>query len=238
MSTESPPQPKPRPSPAAGKGRPADAPGGSSWGLRLFDVALIGLFLALAFLLGVFPLKDTDFFWHLRTGDLIRRTGQIPGVDFYTFTRAGEPWIDLHWIFQVGVSWVYERGGVPALTLAKCVITCAALLLLITARRRTWPVWTMILAWTPALLVLSGRMYVRPETLSLFYLSVYLAVLCRWDRHPWLAWLLPFVQVAWVNSHGLFVLGPILLGFGLLDAALRSRTFGGDGRRWNESLFE
>jgi hypothetical protein len=54
----------------------------------------------------------------------------------------------------------------------------------------------MILAWTPALLVLSGRMYIRPETLSLLYLSIHLAVLCRWDRRPWLAWLLPFVQAA------------------------------------------
>ena len=156
MSTESPPQPKPRPSPAAAKGRTANAPGGASWGLRLFDVALIGLFLALAFLLGVFPLKDADFYWHLRTGDLIRETGEIPRVDFYTFTRAGTPWIDLHWMFQVGVSWINERGGVPALTLAKALITALAVFLLITARRRDWPIWAMVLAWIPALLVLSG----------------------------------------------------------------------------------
>ncbi len=30
--------------------------------------------------------------------------------------------------------------------------------------------------------------------------------------------ILPFVQLAWVNSHGLFVLGPILLVFALIDA--------------------
>ena len=48
----------------------------------------------------------------------------------------------------------------------------------------------MVLAWLPALLVLGGRMYVRPETLSLLYLSIYLAVLFRWDRFPALAWLL------------------------------------------------
>ena len=34
------------------------------------------LFLALTFLLGAFPLKDADIYWHLRTGDLIRQTGQ------------------------------------------------------------------------------------------------------------------------------------------------------------------
>jgi len=215
-----------------GKSRAEGESGGGSWGLRLFDLGLVGLFLALAFLLGVFPLKDTDFYWHLRTGDLIREFGEIPRVDFYTFTRAGAPWIDLHWIYQVAISWIYERGGVPALTLAKCLVTCAALLLLITARRRAWPVWMMILAWLPALLVLSGRMYVRPETMSLFYLSVYLAVICRWDRWPMLAWFLPLAQLAWVNTQGLFVLGPIILGFGLIDAALRSRNFEGDRRRW------
>ena len=79
----------------------------------------------------------------------------------------------------------------------------------------------MVLAWLPALLVLSGRMYVRPETLTLLYLSIFLAVVSRWDRFPRLALLLPLVQVAWVNSQGLFVLGPIILVFGLIDAALR-----------------
>ena len=68
-------------------------------------------------------------------------------------------------------------------------------------------------------------MYVRPETLTLLYLSIFLAIILRWDRYPWLALLLPFVQVAWVNSHGLFVLGPIVLVFGLIDAALRFGFF-------------
>ena len=69
----------------------------------------------------------------------------------------------------------------------------------------------MLIAWLPALLVLGGRMYVRPETLSLLYLSIYLAVLFRIDRLPALAFVLPVVQVAWVNTQGLFVLGPIVL---------------------------
>ena len=75
-------------------------------------------------------------------------------------------------------------------------------------------------------------MYVRPETLTLLYLSIYLAILLRWDQRPRLALLLPLVQVAWVNSHGLFVLGPIVLGFGLIDAALRFGFFAPERRTW------
>ncbi len=233
MSTVSPPEPRPRSE--TSRPRPGQETGSAerpSWGLRVIDACLIALFLALTFLLGIFPLKDADYYWHLRTGDLIRQTGQVPRVDFYTFTRQGTPWIDLHWIFQVGISWVREHGGVPALTLAKAVITCLAVFLLITARRRSWPIWTMILAWLPALLVLSGRMYVRPETLSLLYLSIYLAVVCRWDRFPVLAWVLPLVQLAWVNTHGLFVLGPVVLVFALVDAALRRGALAPDRLRW------
>jgi tetratricopeptide (TPR) repeat protein len=90
----------------------------------------------------------------------------------------------------------------------------------------------MILAWLPALLVLSGRIYVRPETLTLLYLSIFLAVIVKWDRFPLLAFLLPVVQVAWVNSQGLFVLGPVVLGIGLIDSALRLGIFRPERRRW------
>jgi hypothetical protein len=235
MSTESPPQLLEKAKAAESQLRPtagANARMQPSLGAPLADAFLIVLFLTLTFLLGAFPLKDADFYWHLRTGDLIRESGKVPRTDPFTFTRVDVPWIDLHWLFQIAISWVYEHGGIVALNLAKCVVTSVALLVLVTARRRDWPVWVMVLAWLPALLVLAGRMYVRPETLTLLYLSIFLAVISRWDRFPRLALLLPFVQVAWVNSHGLFVLGPILLTLGLFDAALRFGFFAPERRRW------
>jgi tetratricopeptide (TPR) repeat protein len=214
---------------SAAAGESSEPPSWKNW---LADACLITLFLSLTFLLGVFPLKDADFYWHLRTGDLIRQTGRVPHVDIFTFERQGTPWIDLHWVFQIGISWLYQHGGVVALNLAKCGLTCLAVFLLITARRPDWPVWVITLAWLPALLVLGGRMYVRPETLTLLYLAIFLAVVTRWDRRPALAFLLPLVQVAWVNSQGLFVLGPIILILALLDSAMRPGAFASDQRKW------
>jgi tetratricopeptide (TPR) repeat protein len=218
-------------------------PGRLRWTARAADAVLILLMLGLTFLLGVFPLKDTDIYWHLKTGDLIRQTGHVPRTDIFTFTRGASstseaaPWIDLHWLYQVGVSWLFEHGGVVALNLAKCVVTTLAMLVLLTARRREWPVWVMVLAWLPALVALGGRMYVRPETLTLLYLSIFLAVIMRWDRYPALAWLLPVVQVFWVNSQGLFVLGPIVLAFGLIDVfiSMAMESVGGETRFLNRT---
>ncbi|HEX8200838.1 MAG TPA: hypothetical protein VF590_10140, partial [Isosphaeraceae bacterium] len=195
--------------------RPAMAPE------RILDAALVVTFLALTFLLGVFPLKDVDFWWHLKTGDLIRQTGRIPHHDLFTYTVPDHAWIDLHWGFQVLLSWGYQHAGVVGLNLAKCAITCAAVLLLLSARRRDWPLGAMLVAWVPGLVLLGGRMYVRPETLTLLDLAAFLAVLERWQEQPRLAFVLPVVQVTWVNTQGLFVLGPIVLAFALIDAALR-----------------
>src|SRR5262245_1670504 len=92
-------------SPLPAPSQPAMARPRSRLAGRWMDAALVAAFLALTFLLGVFPIKDTDFWWHLRTGDLIRQQGRVPTADIYTFTRLGHPWTDLHWGFQILLSW-------------------------------------------------------------------------------------------------------------------------------------
>src|SRR5262249_47338725 len=61
---------------------------------------------------------------------------------------------------------------------------------------------------------------------------IFLAVVTRWDRWPALAFVLPVVQIAWVNSQGLFILGPIILVFAFLDSALRPNAFAPERRKW------
>src|SRR5437868_14987463 len=132
MSTESQPQATKRPkefvskAPAVVRSQPPEQ---LPWVARFADGCLMALFLALTFLLGVFPLKDTDFWWHLRTGEIIRATGAVPKTDCYTFTVPDHPWIDLHWLYQVALSWAYDHGGIVAPNLSNCAITCAAVFL-------------------------------------------------------------------------------------------------------------
>jgi len=196
------------------------------------DGALLLAFLGLTFLLGVFPMKVVDIWWHLRTGDLIRAEGTVPRTDWYTYTVPDHEWVDLHWGFQVAASWLYERAEVNGLILAKCAISTLAVGLLITSRKRSWPLWVMALAWLPGLVLLGGRMYVRPETVSLLFIAGYLAILFRWQRWPWLGLLLPVLQALWVNVQGLFIFGPFFVGLALVDAAIRPNAFAPERRRW------
>src|SRR5262245_41980308 len=179
--------------------------------VRWLDVAIVSAFLGLVFLLGLTRQRDIDFWWHLRTGDLIRQGGQVPRTDWFTYGAAGHEWIDMQWGFQVLLSWGYQLGGIPLLTVAKSVVIVATVALLLAAPEKGWPLWAMVLAWMPALMLFSGRMLIRPETLTVLYLAAFLAILARVRQRPWLAWLLPPIQVAWVNSQGLFFLGPCVL---------------------------
>ena len=170
-------------------------------------VALLGL----ALLLGCFPMSDFDVWWHLRTARLIVESHAVPKVDVLTYTNAGRPWIDLYWFFQLVLGGLYKLGGVSALVLMKAIGGALVVYLAWLSRRRGGRHWPLLLVWLPALIVVSGRLCERPELFSLIYLAGFFAVLANASEKPRLFWLLPLLQVLWVNSHGFFVLGPLVL---------------------------
>jgi tetratricopeptide (TPR) repeat protein len=206
----------------------------------LADSLLLVLMVAAAFLLGCQELFDTDVWWHLRAGQWIWAERRVPDLDPFTFASANRPWVDLHWVFQLMLAGAYAAGGVRGMVLLAACLGVGVLWAGLSARERAWPVWVVVICWMPALLAMSSRFDPRPELVSLMGMAAYLLILPRTDRRPLLAWLLPAVQVIWVNAHALFVLGPIILGTYLLDHAVgltvRSSTepqrSDHVGRRW------
>ncbi|HSS38429.1 MAG TPA: hypothetical protein VLT58_06650 [Polyangia bacterium] len=166
---------------------------------------------ALAFLLGCTPMSDFDVWWHLRTGQLILEMHAVPRVDLFTYTNATRAWVDVHWLYQVGLALLYRVGGASVLVLVKAAAGAAIVALSLLGRRREQPAWPVALAWLPGIVMLSGRLSERPELVSLVLLAVYLAVLARAPQKPRWLWVLPAVQLLWVNCHGFFVMGPLVL---------------------------
>jgi tetratricopeptide (TPR) repeat protein len=172
-------------------------------------------------------ITDTDIWWHLATGDEIRRTGDAPSAEMHSYTALGRRWIDIHWLFQSGISLLYEKGGFGALTAFRAAIILA-LFGLLYARGRRWagPIlvgWVLFLA----ALACQERFLVRPEIVSWILMAIVLAALDRAletdsaGRRA-IVWLgLPVLQILWVNVQGLFILGPVLLVLALLASALR-----------------
>jgi tetratricopeptide (TPR) repeat protein len=190
---------------------------GARWLPRAVDAALVALLLAAAFLLGCCELYDADVWWHLAGGRWILEHHRAPGLDPFSFGSADRVWVDLNWLFQVVLAVLYDRGGLAAVILLAAAAATAALAVGASARGRSWPVALGVLAWIPALVLMSSRFRPRPEVFTLLYLAGFLGVLWRAERRPALLWVLVPLQILWVNTHGLFVLGPLLLGFYALD---------------------
>ena len=179
--------------------------------LRLAEGALILLLVAAAFALVCQELDDADIWWHLKAGQWIWTQGKVPTHDPFTFASSDRPWIDLHWLFQLMLAAAFAAGGVRGMIFMASGVFAAVLLMSVSAGDRRWPCWLVAACWLPALVAMSQRSAPRPELFSLLGISLYLAVLHRADETAEVAWSLPIVQVLWVNSHGLFVLGPIVL---------------------------
>src|SRR5688572_32212929 len=69
-----------------------------------------GLPVALVFFLGLREIGTADFWWQWATGRHILENG-IPTHDPWLTTAEPRPWIELRWVFCVGLYWMVEYVG-------------------------------------------------------------------------------------------------------------------------------
>ncbi len=178
------------------------------WRLVLF------LCLILVAILGARKISAHDMGFHLTGGEWIAQHRQVPQVDTYTYSAQGNPYIDSHWLYQLALYGLYQAGGYDALTLAHVVLLfCGFLLLALRCRKPRAPDWLNPALLTLAAFIMERRFVERPEIVSWLFLGATLWVLETYSskRKP-ILWLLPLLQLVWVDIEGLFVLGWIAMG--------------------------
>lgn len=65
------------------------------------------------------PIPPHDFWWHMATGQFIVETGQIPSVDQFSYTQAGQPFYNQSWLAQILMYGIYRLGGLPLVLIIK-----------------------------------------------------------------------------------------------------------------------
>lgn len=167
----------------------------------------------------------TDFWHHLARGQQIVQTGAMLDTDVFTFTVAGHRIVDVNWLTQVIYHGLYSAGGIDLVQLVN------SLVLALMAGGLVWLCWracgnvrVAALVSIAALAAMWPLFTVRPQTFSML-LFVGMAVILDLSRtRRWLIWLAPALMILWVNMHGAFAAGLMLLGCHVVADAWERRS--------------
>lgn len=222
------------------------AVGGSAMGLvnraSRLDRWLIVIFFGFIGAFSTFQLHDLDTWFHLKVGELILQRGGIPVSMDFVYSVPSHPWQDGYWLFQVIIASVYRIGGVEGLCLLRTALVATLFALLCqtirvsrdSTRSQTIPpagcgvsAAFLIPCLLLASLAASNRFRLRPDLFTLLLVAgcLYLLHAYRAGRER-IVWLLPLLQVVWVNSHQLFPLGLFLVGAFLVGEIIEKWVVG------------
>jgi hypothetical protein len=201
---------------------------------------LLGLALLLG--LGLFSreLSDSDFWWHLKSGEWIVRTYRLPVPDPFAYTtalaRPAYPGEELvrhfnlteEWLAQVSIYLIWRVTGFGGVVLLR------ALLLNLFCATAGWIVWRRRgnFYWAVAAGLAAASVNVefandRPYLATFLSLALTVAVLESRRR----VWLLAPLFLLWANCHGGFFLGWVAVGAYAAEALwlrVRGRPHPGD----------
>ena len=164
------------------------------------------------------PLPSVDLAYHLRAGAEILATRAIPSVDTWTFTAAGMPWQDQQWGAQVVLAAAYQALGWTGLILVRAALVGVAFgLLFDLCRRRAGSIRVAALLSLAAFGCAAITLGLRPQLFGVALFSATLWLVLRRREAPRLLWIVVPLEIAWVNMHGSFILGPALLGIALVE---------------------
>ena len=164
-------------------------------------------------------ISDSDFWWHLKTGEYIASTHSLPSPDpfsFTTSTSAAEAVVRQvnlthEWLAQLILYGAYGALGFPG------VILLRVSLLLIFCGISAWVVYRRgmgidraIAAGVAAGLAVLPSVADRPYLFTFVFIAVFIAVLDGASAK--LRWALPVIMLIWANAHGGFILGLAILG--------------------------
>lgn len=178
-----------------------------------------GSLLLFVFCFAIRPIYDPDFWWHLKSGETMVKTGGLLQFDPFTFSGDGvvsaREAIILkgYWLWQLTAYSLYSLFGFNGISLLNFLTFGAMAGVIITQMRRQ-----QVGVALAAFLVTIGLFFVsysyrleRPQVISILFAAILVALLSRVRDNEKLGWSLPLVMMVWANLHGGFVVGDLIL---------------------------
>jgi hypothetical protein len=181
-------------------------------------------FIAL-FVLAAPRINEPDIWWHLKNAEHIVQTHSFPSRDEYSFTAAGAAWLDHEWLSEILFFGAYKALGLRGIVALYLAVLAALFggLSYFASRDGVNPK-------TAATLVLTGvvmsTVSYGPRMLLLGWLCMVglLILLQRLSTGRYVPlWLFPLLFCLWINLHGSWLFGMIVLGIYFVSGLLKWR---------------
>ncbi|GAC1339669.1 MAG: hypothetical protein NVSMB29_07360 [Candidatus Dormibacteria bacterium] len=186
---------------------------------------LLGTSLLLCLLPVTRAIRDPDFWWHLRTGQLILQKHGLLGTDPYTYTVADHRWVMHEWGAEVLFALLHALGGIALIVAVLSLVTWLGMLCIYLNARMRMPQY-VTLAMGILLAVIAGYPIWGPRTQMITFALTCLFILLA-ERHLRLGgravWALVPLTIVWCNLHSGFVIGLVFVGLMLLSDWLGDR---------------
>jgi hypothetical protein len=187
-------------------------------------------------------LGDGDSGYHIRTGEVILNTWRIPFQDIYSYHTPPPEWTAHEWLAAVIMAGIHRTFGLTGVVLFfASLLAIIHWLLYRVLRTQSNDIILCALVTLLATATSSTHWLARPHVFSLAFTLIWYHLLNRFQyRGERTLIYLPILMLFWVNLHGGFIIGVILLGIyllgNLLSAISASPTESGESKRKTKLL--
>jgi hypothetical protein len=163
----------------------------------------------------------------LRTGQLIEQTQQIPNADPFSFTVNGKQWVTHEWLSELFIYKLFSIGGFGLLIIVFSGIITASYsfaYLRCSAKSKPYIAGFVLLLGALSSAPIWG---VRPQMLTLLFVSIFLFLLDRYRCNGNIKTLIPIpiILMVWVNLHAGYILGIVIEAIFLFGYILENLIF-------------
>ena len=177
---------------------------------------------------------EPDIWWHLRNAAYLFQYHSFPGIDTYSFSAAGSPWMNFEWLSEIPFFLGFKAMGLRGLLV---VYFAVLVLIYVGVYYRSCQTGADCKDGAIATLgaICLGTVSIGPRTLLFGWLCMVglLLVLDRFRRTGKGLWLLPPLFALWINLHGSWVFGVIVLALTIASGLVEGEWGLVVAQRWS-----
>ena len=202
---------------------------------EVFSFPVMCMFLLAAVIFGYCArgITEPDIWWHLRDARNLLQFHSFSRVDSYSFSAAGSPWINFEWLSEIPYFLGFKAWGLQGLL---AVYFAVLVLIYVGVYYRSCRAGADCKDAAVATLgaICLGGVSIAPRMLLFGWLGMVglLLVLDRFQRAGRGIWLLPPLFALWINLHGSWVFGMVVLALTIASGLVEGEWGLVVARRW------